>query len=134
MTEIHRLFEAVELLRKSVKKDMPSQHISILLTVSQRPGITMLELCQILEMPQGTLSRNIKILSHFLVRENGVAKGGGLGLLYTEQDLDNPHTLAVFLTDKGRTVVAELACTINPALRDGGLEAHPDYRALTKDY
>jgi len=134
MTEIHRLFEAVELLRKSVKKDMPSQHISILLTVSQRPGVTMPELCQVLEMPQGTLSRNIKILSHFLERENGIATVKGLGLLYTEQDLANPHALAVYLTEEGRAVVAELACTINPDLREGGLEAHPDYRVLTAGY
>lgn len=128
--EIDRLFEAVELLRRSVKKDMPSQHISLLLTVSQHPGITMPELCRALDMPQGTLSRNVKLLGRYLAHENGVAKVEGLGLLYAEQDTANRHARAVYLTEKGRQVVAELACAINPALRDGGLEQNPDYCAL----
>lgn len=117
MTEIYRLFDALELLRKHVKKDMPSQHISLLLTVFQHPGATMPELCDLLEMPQGTLSRNVKALSSYIDRSGRIAHARGLGLLYTERDTNNHHARAVYLTEKGRSVVAELACTINPQLR-----------------
>ena len=78
----------------------------------------MPELCDMLEMPQGTLSRNVKSLSSYIDRSGRITSVGGLGLLYTEQDTNNRHARAVYLTDKGRSVVAELACTINPQLRD----------------
>lgn len=118
MTEIRRLFDVMEMLRKHVKKDMPSQHISLLLKVSQHPGATMPELCALLDMPQGTLSRNVKSLSICIDRSGRISHARGLGLLYTEQDTNNRHARAVYLTEKGRSVVAELACTLNPQLRE----------------
>jgi DNA-binding MarR family transcriptional regulator len=123
MTEIYRLFDAMEMLRKHVKKDMPSQHISLLLKVSQHSGASMPELCDLLEMPQGTLSRNVKSLSSYVDRSGRIAQVRGLGLLYTEQDTNNRHARAVYLTEKGRSVVAELACTINPRLREQSVDA-----------
>ncbi len=117
MTEISRLFEAVEMLRKHVKKDMPSQHISLLLTVSQHPGATMPELCELLDMPQGTLSRNVKALSSHVGRSERLASVQGLDLLYTEQDKTSRHARAVFLTEKGRMVIDELTAVLNPGLQ-----------------
>lgn len=126
MTEIGRLFEAVEMLRKQVKKDIPSQHIALLLTVAQYPGLSMPELCGRLEMPQGTLSRNVKALSRSVERSAGIAKVEGLGLLYAEQDKTNRHALAVYLTSKGQELVADLARVINPEV--GAAQPDNDFR------
>lgn len=123
MREINQMFDAMEMLRKQVKKDMPSQHISLLLKVSQNPGVTMPELCALLEMPQGTLSRNVKSLSSYVDRSERISQVKGLGLLYTEQGEINRHARVVYLTDKGRSVVTELACTINPQLRERSVDA-----------
>ena len=118
MTDLGRLFDAVEMLRKQVKKDMPSQHIALLLTVSQHPGASMPELCDLLEMPQGTLSRNVKVLSSYGECSERFAKVEGLGLLYTEQDKDSRHARAVFLSEKGQAVIDDLNAVLNPDLEN----------------
>ncbi|MCF6177803.1 MAG: MarR family winged helix-turn-helix transcriptional regulator [Geopsychrobacter sp.] len=120
MTGIDRLFIAVEMLRKQVKKDMPSQHISLLLTVSRHLGATMTELCTLLEMPQGTLSRNVKALSSYVDRSERLASVQGLGLLYTEPDKVNHYARRVYLTEAGRAVVDELEAVIS------AVEVEPD--------
>lgn len=114
MKEISRLLAAMELLRKRVNKEMPSQHIALLLTVAQSPGITMPELVQALGMPQGTVSRNVKVLSNYVEHEKGVTRRKGRNLLRTQPDHENRQVLAVFLTGRGEALVEELARTLSP--------------------
>ncbi len=110
MQGLTRLARVIELLRKQLNKDLPSQHIALLLAVAQQPGITMPELCKMLDMPQGTVSRNVKLMSHFCDKKgnNSVAKKG-YGLLETDQAPSNRYQLAVFLTTEGERLVQKLA-------------------------
>ena len=113
MKEISRIFKVIEHLRKTVNKDFPSQHIAIFLAVAQNPGITMPELIQQLDMPQGTLSRNVKLLSRFMVHENGSSSLKGHDLLRTEPVPTGRHALAVYLTDKGNFLLREIQDIMN---------------------
>ena len=108
MKEISRIYKVVEHLRKTVNKDFPSQHIAIFLAVAQNPGITMPELIHQLDMPQGTLSRNVKLLSRFMTHENGSSSLKGHDLLRTEPVPTGRHALAVYLTDKGEFLLREI--------------------------
>ena len=119
MKEVTRMLEAMELLRKRVHREMPIQHIVLLLTVAENPGITMPELVNHLDMPQGTVSRNVKILSSFVEWENGVARSRGRNLLRTLPDSDNRHVLAVYLTGRGEALVTELARTVTGGHNEG---------------
>lgn len=110
MHELTRLSQVIELLRKQLNKDLPSQHIALLLAVAQQPGITMPELCEQLDMPQGTVSRNVKLMTHFCDKKGncGVTKKG-YGLLETDQAPSNRYQLAVFLTAEGERLVQKMA-------------------------
>jgi len=108
MEELTRMTAAMELLRKRVNKGMPGQQMCLLLTVAVRPGVTMQELTRLLDMPQGSVSRNIKALSYYRERENGVSRLKGRGLLYTAPATDSSHALAVHLTPLGEKVIGEI--------------------------
>ena len=83
-----QLSNVVSFLRTEVNKDLPMQHLAILLAVVEQPGISMQKLYPQLDMPQGTLSRNVKVLVN------------QYGLLYTEQIPNNRKQYAVYPTDK----------------------------------
>jgi len=108
MEELARMTAAMELLRKRINKGMPGQQMCLLLTVAVRPGVTMQELTQLLDMPQGSVSRNIKALSYYRERENGISQLKGRGLLYTAPVGDGSHSLAVHLTPLGEKVIGEI--------------------------
>lgn len=108
MNDISRIAKIVEHFRRNVNKDMPSQHIAIFLAVAESPGITMPELIRKLDMPQGTLSRNVKLLSRYVQHENGRTQLMGHDLLRTEPVPTGRHALAVYLTENGQFLVREL--------------------------
>ena len=114
MHEIARFAASVQILRQSLSKELPSQQIVLFLTVVQRPGITMPELCRQLNMPQGSVSRNIKALSDYAERVDGVLVTKGYGLVKTEPDRFNPHCLAVYPTAKGQRLAHSLATVLGP--------------------
>lgn len=107
--KLGRLLKILELVRNKVHRELPIQQLLLLLTVAERPGITMPELMAVLDMPQGTVSRNVKALSHYLEWKNGVAVPHGRGLLRTLPDADNRQVLAVYLTGRGDALCEELA-------------------------
>ncbi len=106
--EISKLSRVIELLRRQLNKDLPSQHIALLLAVAQKPGITMPELCQHLDMPQGTVSRNVKLMSHYCDKKGDGVTKKGYGLLETDQAPSNRYQLAVFLTAEGGRLIEKL--------------------------
>ena len=122
MIEIIRLAKVVEHLRKNVNKDLPSQHIAIYLAVVQNPGITMPELIRQLDMPQGTLSRNVKILSRFLENSKGKTGLKGYDLVFTEPVQNGRHALSVHLTARGRALAVEIAEILGGREVTGGAE------------
>lgn len=114
MNDIAQILAAIELLRKRVNKEMPSQHIVLLLTVADNPGITMPELSRVLDMPQGTVSRNVKVLSSYVDHEKDSFKQKGHNLLRTQPDNSDVYCLAVYLTGRGELLMKELITTLYP--------------------
>lgn len=127
MGELQRVLEAVELLRRRIHKDVPSQHIALLLAVANNPGILMPELCRRLNMPQGTLSRNVKVLSHYVEYKDGALIARGRNLLRTQPDPSGSNCLAVYLTGKGESVVAELLESLYPDRAESDRYERTDY-------
>lgn len=109
MAEIGRLLDVLQLLRSRINRDLPVQQAVLLLTVAQRPGITMPELMTVLDMPQGTVSRNVKALSHSVSWQNGIAVPRGYGLLRTVPSVGNRQVLAVYMTGRGEVLIEEVA-------------------------
>lgn len=127
MEELARMTAAMELLRKRVNKGMPGQQMCLLLTVAVRPGVTMQELTRLLDMPQGSVSRNIKALSYYREHENGVSKLKGRGLLYTSPAENGSHALAVYLTPLGKKVIGEIGQVLRKDDATERQRGHQDY-------
>ncbi len=108
MSEIFTLINAIETLRKRLSHQLPSQHISILLLVATRPGITQAELGKALGMPQGTVSRNIKILSRYYERGSVGGRTKGYGLIKTVPLDAAAYPLGVYLTSEGEDLILDL--------------------------
>lgn len=119
MSEISRLLKILELVRSKVHRELPLQQLVLFLTVVENPGITMPELVELLGMPQGTVSRNIKALSHYVVWQDGAAVPHGRNLLRTQADESNRHVLAVYTTGRGEALAREIARSLS-ADADGG--------------
>lgn len=109
MHRTDRLFDVLQFLRRRLNRELPIQQAVLLLAVAERPGITMPELMQCLDMPQGTVSRNVKALSHSVSLQNGIAVPRGYGLLRTMPSVANRQVLAVYLTGRGDAFVEEMA-------------------------
>lgn len=115
---VANLLKVLELVRSRVHRELPLQQLQMLLTVAERPGITMPELMAALDMPQGTVSRNVKALSHYVVWQNGVAIPHGRGLLRTLPSVDNRQVLAVYLTGRGEVLIEDIARLIGAEAAD----------------
>ena len=89
--QLTQLSDVITCLRTELNKDLPIQHIALILTVVQQPGISMQDLMGRLGMPQGSVSRNVKLLSD---------KARGYSLLRNEQDLINRKQVVVHPTEK----------------------------------
>lgn len=109
MNRISSLIKVLGLVRNKVHQELPLQQLVLFLTVVERPGITMPELVELLAMPQGTVSRNVKALSYYIVWQEGVAVPHGRNLLRTHPNEKNRHALAVFPTGRGEALAEEIA-------------------------
>lgn len=108
MKELSCLFSTVEIFRKRLSRQLPSQHISLLLLIAARPGITQSDLGEILGMPQGTVSRNVKLLSSYFERDQGRGTVKGYDLLFTRPLEDGAYPLGVYLTNKGEDLIIDI--------------------------
>ena len=97
--QITQLSEVITCLRVELNKDLPIQHIALLLAVVEQPGISMQDLMDRLDMPQGSVSRNVKLLADL---------GRGYGLLRTGQDVVNRKQVVVFPTEKCLLLIEKL--------------------------
>lgn len=102
MRELKSIYQVVEVIRQEVNKDLPIQQLALFLLVAERPGITMTEMCRVLRMPQGSVSRNVKQLGLYLDQRGGRSVPRGLDLLRTEPDPENRCRLSVYLTKRGQ--------------------------------
>lgn len=97
--QVTRLSDVIAYLRTVMNKDLPIQHIALLLAVVQQPGISMQDLMTHLGMPQGSVSRNVKLLS---------IPGRGYEFLSTSPGLTNRKQIVVFPTEKCTDLIVTL--------------------------
>jgi len=102
--QLAQLSAVMTCLRTELNKDLPIQHIALLLAVVQKPGISMQELMEQLGMPQGSVSRNVKLLS---------SRGRGYGLLQTVQGEVKRKQVVVYPTEKCIRLVVKLCQLIS---------------------
>lgn len=103
MESIRGLHRVLEKIRHSIAHDIAITQLAIFLTVCHREGITMTQLGNVLSMPPGSVSRNVKILSRYLIEnEDETREVRGYDLVRTEPALDDRRKMAVYLTGKGR--------------------------------
>ena len=105
MKELSCIYSMVEIFRKHLSRQLPSQHISILLLVALRPGISQADLGHELQMPQGTVSRNVKLLSSYFEQGRRGRQSKGYGLLKTQPLSHKSAALGVHLTEKGEDLM-----------------------------
>lgn len=101
LNEVIKLFDAV-----CQKANLP--HYKVFMVVAEREGITMPELCKILNMPQGSLSRTVSELAVFDKKgargPSGLIESGAEGVVKVLPDSVHKKRFAVFLTKKGKTL------------------------------
>ena len=110
--ELSTLIEVMDLLRKRLHKDIPLQQIALLFAVAENPGITMPELMKVLNMPQGSISRNVKALSGYVGRQEGEVVSRGYDMLRTAPDPNHPRVRACFLTERGEGLIRDLGLVL----------------------
>ena len=99
--------KVVRFLRNELSKELPTQQLDLFLTIAEQEGVTTNELMAQLDMPQGTVSRNIKALGRYVVDGDGGDKVvAGYDLIRIEPDIYNRKTNAYYLTKKGQELVA----------------------------
>lgn len=114
MAEINKIFDVIEYIRKNVYTDLALPQLTIYLLVCLKEGVTQTEISNELNMPQGSVSRNLKILSkYFEETEDGKKEIRGYDLVRLEPDLEERRRLAVFLTKRGKAVKDEILNLLN---------------------
>lgn len=108
MCGVPTLLQVVDLVRQMLNRNIPMQQLALFLRVAENPGISMTELSEQLGMPQGSVSRNVKLLTDQRKQGRESRSEHGYGLLCTQQHAVNRHQLTVGLTRKGEEFVAEL--------------------------
>jgi DNA-binding MarR family transcriptional regulator len=109
MVGIDRLEKAVQYLRREVSEEFPAQQLLLFITVGKQEGVTQHHLAELLGMPSGSVSRNIRMMSQFADTTkagNKVLKG--FQLLDTRPDVEQRQRMAVFLTSKGKRIFKQL--------------------------
>jgi len=98
----------IRLLRDQ-QSEMPMQQADVLLAIARRPGLTMAELAEEVDLAQSSCSRNVAALSKY----HRLGKPG-LGLVEAVIDPREPRRRAIFLTQKGKVFVTQLMRVFNP--------------------
>ena len=104
-------------LTKGLMKFKKSQHVLEqifaelpLLAIAEEDGITQPKIADKLGWPQGTVSRNVKKLSVYLVEsETGAKRKAGYELVEQRPDTFDRKANAVYLTPKGKKVLKEIS-------------------------
>lgn len=100
-----RLYEAVNYVRLQVNRDFAMSQFAMFLLVAVREGITMAEVAEFLQLSQGAVSRNLRQLSKYKDERGNIQ---GYNLIYSQSDLTDRRRFALYLTPKGRQLIADL--------------------------
>jgi DNA-binding MarR family transcriptional regulator len=101
---INRFDRGISYIREQLNGDFALPQLAIFLLVARNEDITMVEIGERLNMPQGTVSRNVKALSKYHTREGNKVNTHGYDLLKVEPDLFDRRKFAVTLTTKGKEI------------------------------
>ena len=100
--KIIELYSLLEMIRRELGGDYAPQQLSILLITAVNEGITQSDLAKHLNMPQPTVSRNVKKLED------------GYEFVVTKDDFGIGYRRkAVFMTEKGKSFVARIKTMIS---------------------
>jgi len=102
---IERLSKCLSFVRNEINSDMALPQLAILLQVHMEEGITMVTLAKRLNMPQGSVSRNLKALGQWMEHGRDLK---GYNLIDLKPDLYDRKRLACFLSPHGKEVCAKL--------------------------
>lgn len=109
---LRRLRQALGRLRSAAGGDAVTVGQAMtLLTVAERPGITLLDLAERLEMAQSSATRNADVLGSY-----GRRSKKGMGLLERREGADRRQR-ELYLTRKGARVLAEVVAALGEAGR-----------------
>jgi len=108
---LRALSRTVRIIRTQLNHELPIQQLALLLEVHLNEGISMPELSKKLNMGQGSVSKNVKLMSRYI--EGGELRG--YDLLSTEQDLQERRRFVVRTTEKAERLLASItdaACDV----------------------
>ena len=106
---IKQFYKGLRCISGVVHKDIAMPQLTILLLVAENEGISSPEISEWLDMPQGTVSRNVIKLSHKLVQNaKGEWRQVGYDLVETRPDIHETRRHSVYLTKKGKQVIKAL--------------------------
>ena len=105
MKSIEKMVHALELLRTTIG-DLGIQQIIMLLTIFEHDGITQHELCEKLNLKQGTVSKNARRMSVVEINnpKTGEKRLEGMDLIALRPDPQQYRRLACVLTSRGKQV------------------------------
>jgi len=103
-------FKKSQHVLEQIFAELPLQHVMLLLAIAEEDGITQPKIADKLGWPQGTVSRNVKKLSVYLVEsETGAKRKAGYELVEQRPDTFDRKANAVYLTPKGKKVLKEIS-------------------------
>lgn len=108
-SNVNKFRRVIEFIREYISGDLALPQLAVYLTVCSEEGITMPELAEVLNMPQGSVSRNVKRLCKY--EEGGRLQG--YDLLTTAPDIRDRKRLAVYLTEQGKALATKLESLLN---------------------
>ena len=107
---LERLYNTLMYFRRHINPEMPIQQLLIYLRICLDERLTMKDIEDALEMPNGTVSRNFKVLSKYIVRDSQGNKSiEGYDLLRIEPDIEERRRNVAQLTTKGLKVAEEIS-------------------------
>jgi DNA-binding MarR family transcriptional regulator len=107
--DINHFRNVINFIRKEIYMDFPLPQLEVFLLVIENDGISQSDISKRLDMPQGTVSRNVaKLSSKVIKKDDGSYEKVGYGLLENRPDQIESRSYNVFLTDKGKQFVKDL--------------------------
>ncbi len=113
---IETLLSATDALRQH-SNELQLQQIRLILTIARSNAIgdkpSTQQLSEVLDMPQGSVSRNTRVLGVFMEKNaNGAMVRKGLDLIEGVPDVFERRRLLYQLTSKGKKLVKELSAIL----------------------
>lgn len=102
-----QMFQALQFVREEIYEEFTLRQLCLLLYVAQHEGETQMELAASLNISEGVISKNIKMMCISGKRDSeGKMVLKGHGLLDIRPDIWDRKRNACFLSAKGKTVIA----------------------------